>query len=91
MNKAPSIGDRVKVNSWHPYHPCTGIVTAIWPTRHYDVAHPRWNDPDYDPPDLGLEHEREWKVTVKVDAIPRNWDYFDSDLFQPAVHELELA
>lgn len=91
MDKAPNIGDRVKVNLWHRYHPCAGTVTAIHPMQRYDVMHPDWFDPDYDPPSLGLEHERDWLVSVRVDAIPKDWDYFDSDIFQPAVHELDPA
>jgi hypothetical protein len=89
MEQAPHIGDRVKVKFWHRYHPLAGVVTEVHPIRHYDVADPRWNDPDFDPPELGLKPERDWLVTMKVDTIPAGWDFYDSNLFQPAVNELE--
>jgi hypothetical protein len=38
MDTAPALGDRIKVKVWHRYHPLSGIVTAVYPVRHYDIA-----------------------------------------------------
>jgi hypothetical protein len=91
MESAPPIGMLVKVKIWHRYFPLTGLVVEVHPLRHYDLANPRWHDPDYDPPSLGYKPERDWLITMKVHRIPPNWDYFDSDLFQPRVYDIEPA
>jgi hypothetical protein len=93
MDKAPKIGTRVLVRSgYSDRENVTGVVERIHKKRTYrhdfDWSDDNMTDADVLAAETGYASEREWKVTVRVDARPAWWPYGDSLTFCPNVSRL---
>ena len=85
MKHCPKVGDRVRLPASHRFGALTGTVMAIYPTNN-DVF-----DDDGEFVRFGAARpESEWHVGVKVDVLPANWSYPNTDRFAPEVGELTL-
>lgn len=98
VNKAPKIGQRVKVKAGHRFAAgLTGTVERIfkaWVCLNEDAL----EDPDVEPVFGGLKPESRWHAAVRVDTIPPNWPYYEQGparvpqpVFAPEVSDLEAA
>lgn len=77
MRCCPKIGDRVKYDGRGANGPCSGTVTAIYPTYEYDEINDR--------PTNRARPEIEWHVGMKPDVLPEKWCYPGRDTFAPCV------
>lgn len=94
MNKAPKIGERIKLNEGHRYFPCVGTIEKIHPKKNCitEADDPRWDDQDFFGEYDGMLPESEWQVTMVVDVLPKDWAYGENcKKFCPDVSELEPA
>jgi hypothetical protein len=88
MNQCPTLGARVRYPGGTVVGPCTGTVVAIYEEYRYAEVDDNASDEELRRARRELLPERQWQVSVKVDAIPQMWCYTGTDRFAPQVSTL---
>lgn len=86
MERAPQIGTKVSFPGNSIVGACIGTVTSVHKKNRYPADFD-W-DSDDDPHPIGVEPERNWRVSIKVDQRPKLWPYENSDVFASEVSNL---